>query len=59
MVWLMEGHAPSKTQKLRYFHTIHGTSTDAEVRPLSIGLGTFCLAFCHQSNKEVVVVVGT
>jgi hypothetical protein len=58
MVWLMEGRAPSKMQELRCFHTIQGTSRDAEVRPLSVVLGTFYLASCHQSNKEVVVVVG-
>ena len=47
-----EGWALSKTQSLRCFHTIQGTSRVAEASPLCIGLGVSCRAARHQQKKN-------
>ena len=48
----MRGRPWLKTQSLRCFQSIQGTSRTAEARPLRMGLGASCLADCHQSLRD-------
>jgi hypothetical protein len=47
-----EGRSPSKTQALRCFQIIQGSSSVIVARPLCIGLGVFCRAVIQCTNGK-------